>query len=1092
MKRKWHHPKAEAVATTDRVYWRSAEELGDTPEFRGWLEREFPRGAAEVSGPESDEETRRGFMKYMGAATALAGLGMAGCRRPEGYLVPYNEHVEWNVPGKAVLYSSAFPTTDGCTPLVVTTYDGRPTKVDGNRLHPECAGGSGAIIQASVLDLYDPDRSKTYLHDDYVATAEEFEAGFLGAFREGNGAKAAVLLGAGTSPTRAAVVDKLRAKYPQLQFFSYEPLISEAKNKAETLLWGGGVSAVPHFNRAEKILTLDCDFLGVDSVGTDPGDQWGQTRDPKKTMSRLYTVESTFTVTGGVADHRLRTPASQVLKVAALVAAKVGEVTGDGALKSAVAALTAKFKPQIFNQEWINEAAADLVASKGKGIVLAGPRQSLAVHLLVGLINKALGNVGPGQSPIALVKHDLEQLPGIEDLATAIKDGKVGTLISLTPADPLYDAPADLQLDELLSQLEHSVHLGPRLNQTARACDWHVPGAHYLESWGDARSATGVYSVVQPMILPIYGGVSELDLLLSLLGPAEGEGSPSYAAVRETFATLTKGDAEKAWNLTLRDGFHDVRYPAAAPVDGASLISEFQSADVAEHPHPEALEVALVPSSQLWDGRYANNSWLQEVPDPITKLTWDNAAVMSIATAEALGVKRDGELIVLKSGETELEVPAFRMPGQAEYTITVALGYGQQDAGRVGSGVGFDSYKLRSSAQPYTITGVVPSAPQGHYELAPTAIHWSMEGRAIVREGTKERYDADPDFAQTEGMDHHIPPNISLYKGPDYFKPNGVEHQPQGPLQGDFKVDEDHQWAMSIDMNTCIGCNACTIACQSENNIPVVGKDEVIAGREMHWIRMDRYFSSSAEYDTLNAQRKYTPEGRGRPIPNDDELEMLMQPVACVHCEAAPCETVCPVNATVHTSDGLNAMTYNRCIGTRYCANNCPYKARRFNFFDYNKRAKEDYHLGPLAGADGLGTTSLKLQKNPNVSVRMRGVIEKCTYCVQRINVAKGTAKAKARDSKDIMIPTGTVTVACQDACPTRAIEFGNWADKNDPIRKTKGDPTHEGDGQDPRNYDLLKYIGTRPRTSYLAKVRNPNPEMPKSGHVGMATEGMH
>lgn len=1108
MKRKWRHPEeAEAVATTaDRVYWRSQDELDDTPEFREWLEKEFPRGAAEVSGPDSDETTRRGFMKYMGAAASLAGLGMAGCRRPELYLVPFNEHVEWIVPGKAVYYSSAFPQPDGCVPLVVTTYDGRPTKVDGNRLHPECAGGSDAIIQGSVLDLYDPDRSKTYRHKGGNVTAAEFEAGFLAPFRGGDGSKAGVLLGSSTSPTRARLLADLRKRYPKIQLFEYEPLISASRREAEAKLWGTGVSGVPSLDKAEKILALDCDFLGVDKQGTDPAAQWAKTRDPKKTMSRLYAVESGFTLTGGVADHRLRVPASQVLKVAALLGAKIGELTGDEGLKSAAAKLTGKFRAEVFDAAWFDEAAADLVASKGKSVILAGSRQPLAVQLLAGLMNTALGNVGPS-GPIQLVKHDREALPGIIDLAQAISDGQIGTLISLTPADPVYDAPSDLEFANLIKQLEHSVHCGVSVNQTARASEWHVPGTHYLESWGDARSATGAYSVVQPMILPLHGGVSELDLLLALLkeNPAEGEAAvaaapaaagapeppaPSYEAVRETFAGLAKGDVKKAWNLALRDGFHDVRYPAVAPVGGKDFSEDVDRAEIADHPYEEAFEVVLTPSSQLWDGRYANNSWLQEVPDPVTKLTWDNAAVMSILTAEALKV-RDGDMIKLTVGERTLDVPAFRMPGQADFSISLALGYGQKDAGRVGSDVGFDAYQLATTDSSLILTGVEVASTGEKYELAPTSIHWSMEGRAIVREGTKERYDGDEDFAKSEGMDAHIPDNISLYKGPQYFNKN--DDQPSGPIQGRFTVDENHQWAMSIDLNTCIGCNACTVACQAENNIPVVGKDEVIAGREMHWIRMDRYFSSPRDLDPNKPLDKGAGgiHKRGRPVPGDDEIEMLMQPVACVHCENAPCETVCPVNATVHTDDGLNAMTYNRCIGTRYCANNCPYKARRFNFFDYNKRAREDFHWGPLADAKGLGTTSLQLQKNPNVSVRMRGVIEKCTYCVQRITEAKAEAKARARDSKAVRVKTGTVTTACQDACPTRAIEFGNWADPQDPINKTKGDP-RSGDGDDPRNYDLLKYIGTRPRTSYLAKIRNPNPKMPNSAHIGQATSHMH
>ncbi|MEM7014082.1 MAG: TAT-variant-translocated molybdopterin oxidoreductase, partial [Verrucomicrobiota bacterium] len=707
MKRKWNHPEAEVAAeVSDRVYWRSTEELDDTDEFREWLEREFPRGAAELAHQEDENGSRRNFMKYMGASTALAGLGMAGCRRPEGYLVPYNEHVEWNIPGKSVLYTSSFATPDGCTPLVVTTYDGRPTKVDGNRLHPDSTGGAGALIQASVLDLYDPDRSKHYLYNGERTTSQTFEAGFLGKLREGDGSKVALLLGAANSPTRDATLAKLKAKYPQLQVFAYEPLLSEAKAKAEEMLYGKGVSMVPYLDRAEKILTLDCDFIGTDNVGVNPGHQWARNRDPKKDMNRLYSVETMFTLTGGVADHRFRTPASQVLKVTAILASQIGEKTGNGALKQAADKLIAKFKPQIFNVDWLDEAAADLVASKGKALVLAGPRQPVAVHLLTGMINKALGADAPGNSPISLMNHGREGLPGLADLAAAISDGKVGTLISMTPADPLYDAPADLNLAELLGQLEHSVHIGTRIDATARASEWHVPMAHYLESWGDARSLTGTYSVVQPMILPLQGQISELDFLLSLMSPAETEESPSYLAVRETFDGLAMGDKGKAWNLTLRDGFHGLKYESAAAVGGGSLDAELDAAEIAEHPHPMALEVDLIPSLQLWDGRYVNNSWLQEVPDPMTKLTWDNAAVMSINTAKQLGISRDGELITLIVGERELEVPALRMPGQAEYTISLALGYGQEDVGRVGTGVGFDSYKLRSSEQPYIITGV--------------------------------------------------------------------------------------------------------------------------------------------------------------------------------------------------------------------------------------------------------------------------------------------------------------------------------------------------------------------------------------------------
>jgi molybdopterin-containing oxidoreductase family iron-sulfur binding subunit len=606
------------------------------------------------------------------------------------------------------------------------------------------------------------------------------------------------------------------------------------------------------------------------------------------------------------------------------------------------------------------------------------------------------------------------------------------------------------------------------------------------------------------MIQPLFNGWSELHLLLKLSPapaapaaaaaqggvpvPAEDAG---YAAVRKTFAASVKGDMELAWGLALRDGFAKGTKYAPAPAPAAPGALGFESVALADFPGPESIEVVLTPSSHVWDGRFINNSWLQEIPDPISKLTWDNAALMSLTTADALGVTHDGQMVSIKlSDGATMEVPAFRLPGQADFTIQVELGYGQEVAGRVGEGTGFNAYPLLRKQGEMISTGAKVTRTGAKYALAPTAIHWSMEGRAIVRENTAAAYEEFvvkghgedwKNFSYNQGMDGHIPPNIPLYQGPDYFRSN--ESQRGAPLDGGFTVDENHQWGMTIDLNTCTGCNACTIACQAENNIPVVGKEQVINGREMHWIRMDRYFSSPREKEGMTAQRVYVPEGRGRPAHDDDTVEMLTQPVACVHCEYAPCETVCPVNATVHSDDGLNSMAYNRCIGTRYCANNCPYKARRFNYFDYNKRRTSDFYLGPLAPAEGLGMTSLKLQKNPNVTVRMRGVIEKCTYCVQRIQSAKIDAKAKARDSRDVKVATGTVTTACQDACPTQAITFGNLRDEKDPIVKIK---------EDPRNYDLLKYIGTRPRTSYLARVRNPNPKMPGAEHVGTASVGSH
>lgn len=1080
MKRQWQHPKAQSESPVfSRAYWRNVDELEDTPEFRSWLEREFPQGASELDGPESTEDSRRSFLKYMGASLSLAGLGMAGCRRPDQYLVPYNEHVEDVIPGKPLYYASAHPTPDGCVPLVVTTHEGRPTFVTGNRLHPTAGRGVSAFVQASILDLYDPDRSRGILRQGKAVAEDEFGKEVLAKVQAAKGAKTAVLLGGSTSPTRKRLLDEAAKRLPELRVFQYEPLLSDAVQKADKVLFGEGVSVVPQLDKADVIVSLDCDFLGLDPVGDGAAFQWAKRRNPAKPMSRLYTVEPSFTVTGASADHRLRLPASQVAAFAVLLAKKLG-IEEVGALAAKL-----QIRQEILGSDWLQGLAEDLLAHVGRVAVLAGPRQPEGVHLLAGLINDKLGAFGGPAAPLPLLRHGRRVLPGLADLVSAIEKGEIQSLIVMTPGDPVFDAPADLNLAKAFGKLQLLVHVGHAVNLTGALATWHVPAAHVLESWGDAVSAEGVLSLVQPMILPLFGGWSEIDFLLRLLGETSGpDGKPhtAYDAVRQTFAGLVKGDVDKAWRLTLRDGFLDQeRFPRATEVDLENARAALARVELPDFPQAEAIEVDLVPSSHVFDGRYANNGWLLEAPDPVTKLTWDNAAIMSLHTAEKLGVTHDGQMIRLTAAEGQsVEVPAFRIPGHADFTITLPVGFGREGIGRVGSGAGFDVYPLRSTRNPYIVPGVKVQKTGRKYPLAPTAIHWSMEGRAVVREGTVAMHKENPAFAQDDGIDAHLPPTISLYDGPDFLNANA---QPKGPLQGRFQPDPLHQWAMTIDLNTCIGCNACQIACQAENNIPIVGKDQVIRGREMQWIRMDRYFSSPVVKPGMTAQRVLVPETRGRPAYDDDRVEMISQPVGCVQCESAPCETVCPVNATVHSDDGLNAMSYNRCIGTRYCANNCPYKARRFNYFDYNKRRIEDLYWGPLAPVAGLATTSQKLQKNPNVTVRMRGVIEKCTYCVQRIQEAKIEAKAKARGTSAYQVPANRIVTACQDACPTEAISFGNLLNPKDTVNQHKADP---------RNYDLLKYVGTRPRTSYLAKVRNPNPNMPGAASVGQASAGMH
>lgn len=1064
-------------------------ELEGSTEFKGWLEREFPQGAAEL---EMDDTSRRSFVKLMGASTALAGFGVS-CSRPLANLVPFNDHVEWIIPGKALYYSTAKPRLGGigCDPLVVTTHEGRPTKVDGNRLHPSVNGGSSAFTQASVLDLYDQDRSRGYLNGGKETAGIDFEESYLKPFREAkSGKKAAMLVSESTSPTRNRLLADVEKAYPGISIFSYAALAGPAKD-----VYGPGVIPVADLSKATRVLSLDCDFLGNDPVGEDSLSEFSSTRsvDDGGEMSRLYVAEPAFTLTGGQADHRYRIAASQMLAVAALVARELGAALSDAALSAQAKGVVAGLVEPVYNLDWIRECAADLAAKPGGSLVVAGSRQSAEVHALVAGINQALGAIGP---IVSLVDHGLPDFGSIEGLAGKIRAGEIDTLFIANDGDVLFDAPADLGFAELVSKVPTTVHIGYSVNLTAQAATWHVPGAHYLESWGDHYSVSGVYSVQQPMINPLWGGISENVFLLSLLSE-EADEAAVLGRVKETF----KSAGGKDWKVALRDGFA-AEIPKFKPVAYAPAAKSGNAA-VPDLPYSEGLEVVFTVGAATYDGRFANNGWLQEAPDPITKLTWDNAALISAFTAESLDLE-DGDLVVLSVGDRKIKAPVLVSPGHADFAVSLALGYyGRKAHGTVSRNVGFDVYPLRSTAQPYLVTGVSLRKVGKKHDLALTAEHYSMEGRAIAREGTVDMYKDDPSFAGHQGMDHHIPENISLYKGQDYEHPEEAENTFIKQIPGhEFRVDPLHQWAMTIDLNTCIGCNACVIACQSENNIPIVGKDQVIAGREMHWIRMDRYFTSPNDAETVSERgtawdyltgAESTKDTAGKRKVDDDQIEMLPQPVACQQCESAPCETVCPVNATVHTSDGLNAMTYNRCIGTRYCANNCPYKARRFNYYDYNKRPiekitvmgieTEGFKFGPLAPASGNATTTQRLQKNPNVTVRMRGVIEKCTYCVQRVNAAKIAAKVAARDSDDIQVKANSFTVACQDACGAGAIVFGNKVNPDDKVVASQ---------KSPRNYDLLKYIGTRPRTSYLARIKNPNPKMPGADQVGTVTSKMH
>lgn len=1107
-KRIWHHPEVPAGETT--VAWRSVGQLEDTADFRQWLDREFPRGAAEMANEEGAETSRRSFLKLMGASTALAGFGMAACRRPEAYIVPYTKAPEWVIPGKATYYASSMPRAHGATPLVVTTFEGRPTKIAPNTLHPD-AEGTDAFAQASVLDLYSPSRSRGFLKTGKTAPRAEFEV-MLASLAADKSAKIGFLFGADDSPTRARLTKELAAKFSAAKFYQYEALSGDSANVA----LGDGVKLVADFSKADRILSLDCDFAGTDSQGPvtpffDRRKPEGKNYDAKpdaSTMNRLYAVEAAFTLTGGMADHRLRVSPSQVTAVAAQIARGLG-------VKAGVAIVS----PALTDPKqiaWVDALVEDLKENAGKSAVLSGSRQSLALHLLAHAINVALGNIGAGK-PLLAVQMETAGLGNLAALKTDIDSKAVEALVLITPANPIYDAPADLKLAESFAKLKTSIHLGMRTDASAHASTWHVPAAHYLESWSDARTARGTYTVVQPMILPLYKDcVSELELLIALLSAdgklLNGEGekgaaSPAYTAVRATFSAVA-GEGDTAWRKLLRDGFlAESAYPLVSPASKGDMSAPL----IATLPTKDSLEVIFATDSSIFDGRWIDNGWLQEAPDPISKLTWDNVALVAPKTAKELGIydqiiqletpfasrspddeaqNRTSPMIsVVVNGQT-LEIPVLISFGQAENTLVIPLGYGQgfdKDdelkrgplnvgfVSLVGVNRGFNAYPLRTAATSYFATGATAKPTGKRYSVALTQEHNAMYGRALAREVStqedeqKGSFDAQLANVPKQGNDSHAPPNISLYK------PNDRAGQP-------LINDPLHQWGMSIDLSSCMGCNACLVACQAENNIPIVGKAQVAMGREMHWIRMDRYFA---------AQKDNTFD--------EDNPALVPQPVACVQCESAPCETVCPVNATIHTEDGLNAMAYNRCIGTRYCANNCPYKARRFNYFDYNKRnplITHNLYKGPF-GEKQVGEAP-HLQKNPNVTVRMRGVMEKCTYCVQRIQDAvirqkrgqKQEALAAGKPSTEMQvnintlrIPVDSLKTACQDACPASAITFGNLLDEDKSLMARSK--------RIARNYDLLNYIGTLPRTSYLARVKNPNPKMPDAKFIGKATVHM-
>jgi MoCo/4Fe-4S cofactor protein with predicted Tat translocation signal len=1059
MKHIFQHPPEMGTA---KAYWRSVEDFAHTEQFQGWLNREFPQGASEFWG---DGVSRRSFLRLMGASMALAGLGLSACRRPEAHIVPFVKTPEWQIPGRTLNYATSMPRRGGGVPLLATSIGGRPIKMEGNPLHPLSKGKSDTFAQSSILDLYDPDRAHRFVKKGSQITQEEFIKDFevlKQAWKASSGRGLAILAEDNSSPTEDRLRRELALKYPGSVWTAYEPArVGHDRTAAETA-YGKGAEVRNILDKATVVFSLDSDFLGDESTlsGIRGFTSARRVENTDSVMNRLYAVESRYTVTGGMADHRLRLPASRMVAVAVAVAHEIGvkNLPAFSALPEAVE----------IDPVWIREAAQDLLTAGNRALVVAGAGQSVQVHLLVLAINEALGARG---TTFTVIRQDRPASVSFVELAEKIRGGEVTDLLILG-SNPVYNAPADTDWVKLQKSLRNVIRLGFYEDETSEMSGWHLPQAHYLEAWGDALLQDGSYGCVQPMILPLYGGLTSIQLLGLLLDVpvAAGKGFvDGPELVQTTFkekAAGTAADFENNWNLFVRDGFLQNSEAKAEGIAfalaGAALLAQ-----VGETAPPrlskDCLEIVFVTDSKVDDGRYINNGWLQEAPDIMTKLTWDNAALMSARTAQDLGIYSGVEVKGIVAGLTDggiyhsdiititvdgrsLNVPFLIVPGHPDFTITLPLGYGHEKTGRVGQGVGFNAYKLRSSQSPYVLTGAtIAKTALKRHEFAITQEHWSMEGRDIVREAPIAYFKENTGFVKALGIESHTPDNKSFYKSPP------------------FDYEKYHQWGMVVDLTTCVGCNACTIACQSENNIAIVGKDQVKKGREMHWIRIDRYFAGSQRDIEM---------GKGV-IPSDPEV--VLQPVMCMQCENAPCETVCPVNATVHNEEGLNVMAYNRCIGTRYCANNCPYKVRRFNWFDYNQRQIDQLYWGPL-GPKGVQET-VKMSKNPNVTVRMRGVMEKCTFCVQRIETAKIDHKV-ATQRTERKIPTDSLQVACQQACPADAIVFGDLSDPESRVHKLK---KHQ------LNYSLLDYLNTKPRLTYLAKIRNPNPKMPGAELVGMS-----
>jgi molybdopterin-containing oxidoreductase family iron-sulfur binding subunit len=1023
--------RARLEGKSGKRFWKNLDELAEAPGFHEMLAEEFPRLAGGAANEWVDAVSRRGFLKVMGASFALAGL--AGCtKQPDEPIFPYVKAPEDLILGKPMYFASAFPFPTGAIPVLVKSDAFRPIKVDGNPDHPMSKGKSDVLTQASLLDLYDPDRSKEVLFHGATGSWADFQEAFSKAAQNtGTGDGIYFLSETITSPTLAAQWKQVQVAYPSAKLVQWEPVNQDASRAASKAAFGSYMDAQYKLENADVILSLDADFLGgIAQPGFLPLAAAYAARhryEEGQTMNRMYAVETMPTVTGFKAEHRLALKPSDLAAFASALAAG-GAGSGSAEAQGFAAAVL-----------------KDLKAAGGKCVVIPGEQAPASVHAAAYALNAAMGAVGKTVVYTETVNPlPSEQVADLKSLVGDMNAGKVQWLVMMG-VNPLYSAPVDLEFAAAMAKVPTTVHLGTHVDETGSLSTWHINKAHYLESWSDARAYDGTISIIQPMIAPMYGGHSAHEVLQTLLDNPEAS---AYDVVVANAKTYIKGDFATSWRKALHDGW--VEGTAFAP---SSASPKSGAAPAAAAASSGGIEICFKPDPSLYDGRYANVGWLQELPKQVTNLSWDNAALMSLATAEALGVEQSDAVEIKVNGRT-ISAGTLVVPGHADGAVTVHLGLGRRvEAGRVGGGVGFNAYYLRTADAPYAAGGTVTRTGD-IYDLCVTKVnfiehrgsfaqqdlndkefdkdgtyslpgHEAME-RAIIRYATLEEVKAHPDFAHEGG------PGALVNKvgyGPEGDTPGHAESMFPDAWSYDHQDVSAQQlqnkWGMAIDLNSCVGCNACIVSCYAENNIPVIGREQVKIGRNMQWIRIDTYFEGD-----LHAPRAH------------------FQPMACQHCENAGCEQVCPVGATVHTPEGLNMMVYNRCVGTRYCSNNCVYKVRRFNFLLYS-----DYD-----------TESLKFMRNPDVTVRSRGVMEKCSYCVQRIEAVKIEADKENRAIRD-----GEIVTACQQACPTSAITFGNVNDPNSAVSKVKAKE---------RDYQVLADLNFRPRTTYTAGVINPNPEL--------------